>query len=149
MAGTTTIDPAAQDHPARAASHRSMAAVMAGDREGWVSGFAEDAIVEDPVGVSALDPTGNGHVGREAIGAFWDATIATMEGIQFEIHDSFACGDEVVNVGSIHLTMAGGATARTDGVFQYRVGADGLVTHLRAFWEMDRTVASMQQPDEA
>ena len=134
------------EHPARAASHRSMAAVMAGDREGWIACFAEDGVVEDPVGESPLDPSGQGHRGREAIGAFWDATIATMEDIRFEIHDSFACGDEVVNVASIHLTMMGGATARTDGVFQYRVGPDGLVTNLRAFWELDRMLATIEQP---
>jgi steroid Delta-isomerase len=126
-----------------------MDAVQRGDREGWLDNFTPDAVVEDPVGTSPLDPTGEGHHGRDAIGRFWDTTIATMEGIAFEIHDSFACGDEVVNVGSIHLTFAGGARGRTDGVFHYVVDGTGRVRSLRAFWELDRTMATIQQPDDA
>lgn len=133
------------EHPARAGARRSMEAVMAGDREAWLANFTEDALVEDPVGPSPLDESGSGHRGRKAIGAFWDMTIATMHGIRFEIHDSFANGNEVVNVASIHLDLPGGVTARTDGVFHYVVDDDGLVTNLRAHWEMDRMLATMQQ----
>lgn len=124
-----------------------MDAVQRGDREGWLDNFTPDAVVEDPVGVSPLDPTGEGHRGRDAIGRFWDATIAAMEGIAFEVHDSFACGDEVVNVASIHLTFPGGARGRTDGVFHYAVDGAGRVRSLRAFWELDRMLATIQQPD--
>ena len=59
-------------HPARAASQRSMAAVKAQDRAGWLALWAEDGCVEDPVGVSWLDPTGEGHRGKDAIGRFFE-----------------------------------------------------------------------------
>ncbi len=120
-----------------------MAAVMAQDREGWLALWSEDGCVEDPVGPSWLDPTGQGHRGRAAIGAFYDTTIATLEWIRFEITDSFAAGDEVANVGTIHLSLPGGASGRCEGVFVYRVGADGLLLSLRAFWEVDRMTATM------
>ena len=125
------------DHPARAASIRSMRAVEAQDKETWVGGFADDAIVEDPVGVSPLDPSGEGHRGREAIAAFWDATIAPND-VAFAIERSYAAGDECANVGSITTTLPDGNRVRTEGVFVYRVDGEGKLLSLRAFWEFDR-----------
>ena len=131
------------EHPARLASQRSIAAVQAKDRAAWLSLFAEDAVVEDPVGVSFLDETGQGHRGLDRIGAFFDANIAPVQEIRFELHDSFAAGDEVANVATIHMTLDGGATTRCEGVFVYRVRADGKLVSLRAFWEVDRMLATM------
>ena len=131
------------EHPARLASQRSIAAVQAKDREAWLSLFADDAVVQDPVGVSFLDETGEGHRGLTAIGAFFDANIAPVQDIRFELHDSFAAGDEVANVATIHMTLEGGATTRCEGVFVYRVRDDGKLVSLRAFWEVDRMLATM------
>lgn len=128
---------------AREASHASMAAVKAQDRDGWLALWSEEGCVEDPVGPSWLDPTGEGHRGKEAIGRFFDTTIATLDGIRFEITDSFAAGDEVANVGTIHLSLPGGTTGRCEGVFVYRVDDQGLLVSLRAFWEVDRMNATL------
>ncbi len=127
-------------HPARAASQRSMDAVRRKAKDEWVALFAADGIVQDPVGRSPLDETGEGHRGHAAIGAFWDATIGGLERIDFEIHDSFASGDECANVGTILAYLPGDQVMRTDGVFVYRVGPDGLLASLRAFWEWDRAM---------
>lgn len=130
-------------HPARAASQKSMACVKAKDREGWLALWAEDGCVEDPVGPSFLDPTGQGHRGKEAIGAFFDANIGPLDDVVFEITDSFAAGDEVANVGTIHLHFPGGGVGRCEGVFVYRVDAEGKLVSLRAFWETERMMATM------
>ena len=37
------------------------------DKAKWLSLFAENAVVQDPIGVSPLDPSGEGHKGLEAI----------------------------------------------------------------------------------
>jgi ketosteroid isomerase-like protein len=132
-----------EEHPARAASHRSMDAVGRKARDEWVALFAEDGFVQDPVGRSPLDETGEGHHGHEAIGRFWDATIASIERVEFEIHDSFASGHEVANVATILAHLPGGLLMRTDGVFVYDVGPDGLLRSLRAFWEWDRAMATI------
>lgn len=132
-------------HPARAASQRSMAAVMAQDRDAWLALWSEDGCVEDPVGPSWLDPEGKGHRGKAAIAAFYDTTIGTLDAIRFELTESFACGNEVANVGTIHLSIPGGTTARCEGVFVYRVDHAGKLVSLRAFWEIDRMTATMQQ----
>jgi steroid Delta-isomerase len=133
------------EHPARLASQRSIAAVQAKDKAAWLALFAEDGVVQDPVGKSFLDETGEGHRGHEAIAAFFDANIAPVESIRFELHDSFAAGDEVANVATIHMTLPGGATSRCEGVFVYRVRDDGKLVSLRAFWEVDRMMATLSQ----
>ena len=80
---------------ARELGIRSRAAVAAGDRDGWLALFADDAVVADPIGPSPFDPEGKGHHGRERIAAFYDSVIATSEAIRFEFTESYLCGDEV------------------------------------------------------
>lgn len=132
-------------HPARTASRRSMDAVSRGAKDEWLALFADDAVVEDPVGVSMFDPTGEGHRGRAAIAAFWDLTIGNAERIEFEIRDSFAAGDEVANVGTISSYLPGGNRVDAEGVFVYRVNGDGQIVSLRAFWETERAMATLRQ----
>ncbi len=133
-----------QEHPARAASKRSMDAVTRGAKQEWLALFADDAVVEDPVGPSPFDEEGKGHHGKEGISAFWDLTIAQVERFEFAIKDSFAAGDEVANVGTITTFLPGGMRVDTDGVFVYRVGEDGLIRSLRAFWETERAFSTIR-----
>lgn len=132
-------------HPAREASRRSMDAVSRGAKEEWLALFAEDGVVEDPVGVSMFDPTGDGHRGRAAIAAFWDMAIANVERFEFVMRDSFAAGDEVANVGTITAFLPDGSRVDTEGVFVYRVGDDGLIRSMRAFWETERAMATLRK----
>ena len=141
-------DAAAEQPPARRAAFASMTAVSGGDKEGWLALFAPDGVVEDPVGPSMFDAEGKGHHGREGIGAFWDLTIANVERFEFVIRDSHAAGDECANVGTITTYLPGGYRVDTDGVFVYRVGEDGLIRSMRAFWEVDRAMATARQAGE-
>ncbi|HLS75592.1 MAG TPA: nuclear transport factor 2 family protein [Nocardia sp.] len=129
----------ATEHPARAAGLASQAAVRARDKQAWLALFAPDAVVEDPIGPSGFDPEGRGHHGREAIAAFWDKAIAPTESIEFLFGDSFACGDEVAFTGLIRTTL-GGHLIDAEGVFTYRVDAEGRIAALRAYWELDRAM---------
>jgi len=123
---------------ARELGIRSRAAVHARDRETWLSLFADDAFVQDPIGPSPFDPEGKGHHGREAIAAFYDTVIAPSESITFEITESYLCGDEVADVGIIRTRIAGGShDAIVHGVYTYRSNGAGKLASLRAFWEFD------------
>ncbi len=133
------------EHPARVASQRSIDAVGRKAKGEWLALFAEDAIVEDPVGPSHFSPDGTGHRGKDAIAAFWDASVATTERLEFDIRDSFACGSEVANVGVITATVGGTTQMDSEGVFIYRVNDAGLIVSLRAFWEMDRAMGTLRQ----
>ena len=126
------------DHPAHLAGQRSRDAVAARDKDAWLAVFADDAVVEDPIGPSPFDPQGIGHRGRDAISAFWDKAIAATDKIEFDFVDSFRCGSEEANVGSIVTTMAGHQIT-TEGVFTYRVNEAGQMSALRAFWEAPRS----------
>ena len=131
---------------AQLAAKRSMDAVRKKDREAWVNNFADDGCVEDPVGVSPLDPTGQGHRGKEAIGTFWDTMIAPGE-VEFGMRESWPAGDTAVaNVGSIFNKMPDGSRIEAKGVFVYHVNEEGKVTHLRAYWDYESTVKGSAQP---
>ncbi len=120
-------------------SKRSMAAIEAKDREGWLSLFTEDAVVEDPIGPSMLDPEGLGHRGQEAIARFFDDVIAPNDKIKFTINLSYQSGPEVANVGTIDITLPGGTqVASVDLVSTYRIGPDGRLASLRAYWEPEK-----------
>jgi ketosteroid isomerase-like protein len=121
-----------------------MAAVRKKAKDEWLALFADDAVVEDPVGKSPLDPEGKGQAGKAAIGKFWDTNIGPND-VDFDIRHSYAAGDEVANVGAVITTMSGGVKAVAEGVFVYRVNEEGKLLSLRAFWEFDRMMASLAQ----
>lgn len=129
------------EHLAHAAGRRSREAVRAKDKDAWLAVFADDAIVEDPIGPSVFDPEGKGHRGRDAIAAFWDMAIAGTDDIEFNFRDSYQCGNEEANVGDIVITMAG-QQVTAEGVFTYKVNTEGKMVALRAYWEMDRAAAT-------
>lgn len=131
------------EHPARVAGAASRKAVSGKDKAAWLALFAEDGCVEDPVGPSAFDPDGTGHHGRDAISAFWDKTIANADDIEFRFTDSFVCGNECANVGTIRTTV-GGQVIDAEGVFVYRVNPEGRIVSLRAFWEFDRALRTVR-----
>jgi len=131
------------DHPAHLAGKRSREAVMARDKQAWLAVFADDAIVEDPIGPSAFDPEGKGHRGKDEISRFWDNVIAPTDRIEFRFERSYRCGNEEANVGCIVTTMAGHEIT-AEGVFTYRVDDEGRLVALRAYWEMDKAAATMR-----
>ena len=129
-------------HPARTASQRSYSAVAKGDLQEWLTVYAEDAVLEDPVGPSMFDPEGKGHHGHEGISAFWKLAIEPIETFEFTITDSFANGNTCANVGRIRTSFADGSHTTTDLVMVYVVNDDGRVASMKAYWEPDRTMAS-------
>jgi ketosteroid isomerase-like protein len=132
-------------HPARRMSQLSFDAVGRKAKTEWLALFADDAIVEDPVGPSMFDPQGQGHRGKAAIEAFWDNVIHHVPEYRFTVHDSFANGPHCANVATIHCTFADGTTSDTDLVTVYRLAEDGRIASLRAHWEMDRMLATIRQ----
>jgi steroid delta-isomerase len=128
------------EHPARTASQRSYAAVAKGDLAEWLTVYAEDAVIEDPVGPSMFDPDGKGHHGHDGIRAFWEVAIAPIESFHFRIHDSHANGNSCANIGTITTTFPDGGQLDTDLVMVYTVHDDGRVASMRAYWEPERAM---------
>ena len=126
-------------HPARLAAQRSFDAVGRKAKDEWLDEiYAEDAVIEDPVGPSFFDPEGKGHHGRDAIAAFWEQAIAPIAAFRFTIHDSFAGGDSCASVATITTTFPDGNSVEVDLVTVHRVDDSGKITSMRAHWEPER-----------
>lgn len=125
------------DHPARTAAIRSMQAVEAADRTAWLALFADDAVIEDPIGPSPLNPSGEPRRGVAAIAEFYD-TVVAGGAVRFAIRESHASGNEVANVGTITVTFPDGNRSIVEGVYTYRIDDDGRIVALRAYWEFDQ-----------
>jgi ketosteroid isomerase-like protein len=132
------------ESPAHSAGKRSRNAVAARDKDAWLAVFADDAVVEDPIGPSHFDPEGKGHRGLEAISAFWDKAIAPTDKIEFVFRDTYQCGNEEANVGHILITT-GDYQTTAEGVFTYKANDEGKLVALRAYWEMDRAAANTRK----
>jgi steroid Delta-isomerase len=120
-------------HPAQRAGARSARYASQGNRAAWLDLYAEDAVIEDPVGISPLDPSGRGHRGREALASFWDRVIAPGK-MTYVIRESYACGDECANVWSVTNTLPGDVHITVDLVSVYRVNPAGKLMSMRAYW---------------
>ena len=123
-------------HPAAQANINSFAAVKAQDKATWLGLFADDAVVQDPVGVSALDPTGKGQRGKEAISGFWDMVIAGNT-LSFDVKMRVPRGDECAVMTSLINRMPNGEQLETEMIVVYKVNAEGKIQSLRAFWDFD------------
>jgi ketosteroid isomerase-like protein len=129
---------------AQQASFNSIKNVKAKDKEAWLDLFADDAVLEDPVGVSPLDPAGCGHKGKEAIGAFWDIAIAVGE-IEFELVASHPCGYECANIAKLTKKLSDDIHIHTELVIVYKVNDAGKVVSLKAYWEYDKVQAQLDE----
>ena len=105
--------------------------------QAWLALFADDGVVEDPIGPSAFDPEGRVTAAPRPSPPSTTSVIAANESITFDIRQSFLCGDEAANVGIIRITFAGGSAVEVDGIYIYRRSADDKIASLRAFWEPD------------
>jgi steroid delta-isomerase len=122
--------------PARAAAVRSMQLSEAGDGAAWLELFAEDAVVQDPYGVSPMDPSGKGQVGKEAIGKFC-ASYIKPDTIRFEIRQTLSAGGACVNVGTIIAKGPNGSTSWNELVNIYEVNDARKIVLLRSYWDFE------------
>jgi ketosteroid isomerase-like protein len=122
--------------PARQVGIRSMRLAMAGDAEGWLDLFAEDAVLQDPYGPSPMDPTGAGRVGKKAIAEF-AAIFIRPDSIRFEIRQTLMSGNACVNIGTITVRRPDGKTAWSEVVNVYEINEEDKISLLRSYWEFD------------
>lgn len=101
-----------------------------GDREAYVSLFADDAWIEDPVGTPQ-------HRGPEAIGAFFDMSRSMAESIELRQTGPVrvaAAGGECAFPMQARPDI-GGATYCVDIIDVMTFDDDGKITTMRAFWD--------------
>jgi steroid delta-isomerase len=131
-------------HPALAAAHASWAAVHGKQKQAWLDLMSDDIVIEDPIGVSPLDPVGKGQRGKAAVSAFWDKHMAEST-IRIEAHESYAAGNESGHLMTLRTTLPNGVTTVVRGIFTYRIDDAGKLESLRGFWQLDQM--QVEQPD--
>jgi hypothetical protein len=120
----------------------SPAAVAAHNKRAWLALFAEQNIVEDPVGsrphVSGIFDPRSGRRGNGALSRFYDSFIAPNT-IAFDVQHDIVNGNTVVRDLNIKITMSKRVVVTVPMHLCYRLSEeqDGLrISHLAAHWEM-------------
>ena len=109
---------------------------VAKDKKNWLALFDENAIVQDPIGKSPLDPEGHGHKGIAAIERFYDTVIANGD-MEFNILESIPCAEECANFAEI-INIVGDVKIETKMIVIYRVNSSDKIVSLRAFWDYQK-----------
>lgn len=114
-----------------AAVEQSPQAAARHDRPGWVGLFTADACVEDPVGSTP-------HVGRDAIGRFYDTFIKPRD-IVFDVNEDIVSGSTVIRDVTLEVRMGPGVTMAVPAILRYvlrDVSGELKIAELQAFWEL-------------
>ncbi|GAA3587525.1 nuclear transport factor 2 family protein [Nonomuraea rosea] len=111
-------------------------AVMAGDRGAWLSCYADDAVLYDPVGGSPLDAQGAGVRGLDGLDRFWRQGIAPNQ-VRFDVTAVHAAGDEAAVVATVPIRFP------NDGVFVCTINHDNQVVSLRGYWDVQRVLSAL------
>lgn len=134
-------------HPAKRVSLLSREYVHSHNKAGWLGLFSEDAIIEDPIGVSPIDEAGKGHRGLDARKAFWESNIANSD-IKIVIHQSYAAGLECANIVTLNTILSfGGKTysQEVNGIFTYQLNEEEQLVALRGYWEVDEMMKTIKE----
>ena len=106
---------------------RYQSTFSADDRDGWLALFADDAVLEDPVGSAS-------HEGIEAIAAFWDDVHARTERGSVRMTQGPAvCGLEAAWAFELDVTVQG-RRSLVEIIDHGTFTPDGRIRSIRAFW---------------
>lgn len=123
----------------RELSIASLDAVKAKQRETWLGLFAEDALVEDPVGKSPIDPAGNGFRGIAAIAGFYDAVVSRSDLLEYRIREWYECGNEVASAATFSIGRDGIARHDVNLIIVHKSDGNGKLMSIRAFWTFPKS----------
>ena len=115
---------------------------MAGNRDAWLSLFAEDAFLQDPVGPSGLDPEGVGYRGKADIERFWDNAIGKAN-LTIRASERILCANNCAAVLHVTNDLGDGRQTHVDMIGIYEVNDDGKITSLKVYWDWADLVAQL------
>jgi len=123
-------------HLAKLANINSIKHAMAKNKEAWLALYRDDAVLRDPVGISPLDPSGEGHQGKEAIAKFYDMIIANSN-LTMIPGERIASGKYTCAVPMKAINDMGNMKTEVDMIAVYHVDEQGLITSMSAYWDWD------------
>ena len=119
---------AATNDQIHATIQRYVEVFSAGDRDGYLALFADDATVEDPVGAEVVS-------GRDGLAGFWDGVRAMSPEIELQLTGAprLAAGEAAFPMRAV--TTLGAAKLAVEIIDVMTFADDGRITSLRAFWD--------------
>jgi len=104
-----------------------------GDSEARAALFAENAVLEDPVGAPAI-------AGKTALLAFWQRAAAYPTRFAPTLESIVVCGDEAIVKFSMHMDVVGIASGTLQIIENFKLDKNGKIVQLRAFWDGNSVV---------
>lgn len=99
------------------------------DKEGWLTLWAEDAVLEDPVGVSTFR-------GKEALRTTFWKMVEDLSPMKLWLeHDVIVCGNEAIGLLHGVVTREGALQHVGPLVDHFTFDETGKITMMRAFWK--------------
>ena len=97
------------------------------DKAAWLELFADDAVLEDPVGGS--------HVvrGRSELESFFDKTIGSSEGFDNALRDLRIGGNSAAFLFDLFITFEG-TRYQLSPIDVQEYDDDGLIVSMKAYW---------------
>jgi len=129
-------------HPAVAAHLTSIRAAESGDKATWLGLFADEAWLQDPVGPSPYDPSGEGFRGKAAIEGFWDSVIGPAETC-FDSRLRIPSGPDSCACWMVANNQMGEQSIDIDVMVTYQLNAGGEIQSLRAFWDFQGVMEAL------
>ena len=118
-----TEDP--NEHPARKAARLSRTYFAQRKKQEWLDLWAEDGLIMDPLGISYMDPTGEGYRGPQEREKWWDDHY-NME-FYYSMLASFVAGNQVANYESLIIVgevEGKRGSFKCEGIWTYEVDAE-------------------------
>jgi steroid delta-isomerase-like uncharacterized protein len=131
------------DEATRSAVLRYISALNGHSADAIAACVSEDFVNEH---TSAL---GRSLAGRAAYRAALTGFLSDFAGLRYEVEDLVAEAGRAMLAYRMSFTLlsAGGRAVSIRGVFRFRVGADGLITHRTDYWDSGEVERQLASPD--
>jgi len=106
-------------------------ALTASDRDSWLKIWANDVVIEDPVGVSKYE-------GLESVGTALWAEIEAISPLTLRLDSEvIVCGNEAIAILMADVSSEKGSKMVGPIVDHFIFNSDGKISRMRAFWKYD------------
>ena len=120
-----------------AAIEEYFASIGSLDVQRYVSNFASDGVLEDPVGTPPVQ-------GTQSLTAYFGGIIAPFSEIKPKVQDIIVCGNEAAVNWKLKLTTTTGKHITTDGMGVFRFDQAGKLKTVQEFWDLATFLQQLQ-----
>jgi len=120
-----------------AAVEEYFASIGSLDIQRYVSNFASDGVLEDPVGTPPVQ-------GTQALTAYFGGIIAPFSEIKPKVQDVIVCGNEAAVNWKLKLTTTTGKHVTIDGMGVFSFDQTGKLKTVREFWDLAAFLQQLQ-----